>query len=62
MIEGHPIGGYTDIFEIICCECGDDPYLDYQEVSPKLQLIRGPYTMAAGVAAYVKHVERHPQQ
>ena len=30
-------------------------------VSPELQLILGPYTMAAGVAAYVKHVERHPQ-
>ena len=48
-------------FEIICCDCGDDPDLDYREVSPDLQQLRGPYTMAAGVAAYVKHVERHPQ-
>ena len=34
MVEGRPEGGYTDLFEIICCDCGDHPYLDYCEVSP----------------------------
>jgi hypothetical protein len=50
----------TDAFEIICYNCGDDPDLDYRDVSPDLQRIRGPYPIAAGVAAYKEHVERHP--
>jgi len=39
--------------------CGDDPDLDYREVSPELRRIRGPYPMAAGVTAYVRHAEQH---
>jgi len=49
-------GGYTDAFELICCECGDHPYLDYSEISPRPQWIRGSYTMRAGIAAYEKHL------
>ena len=49
-------GGYTSAFELICCECGDHPDLDYSEISPRLQRIRGPYTMRAGLAAYEKHL------
>lgn len=49
-------GGYTGAFELICCECGDHLYLDYSEISPRLQRIRGPYTMRAGLAAYEKHL------
>jgi hypothetical protein len=56
VVEGRAEGGYTDAFELICCECGDHPYLDYCEVSPRLQRIRGPYTMRAGLAAYEKHL------
>jgi hypothetical protein len=59
MVDGRPRGGYTDAFEIICCECGDQPDLEYRQVSPGLQQIRGPYPIAAGVAAYGKHVVRH---
>jgi hypothetical protein len=61
MIEGKPEGGYTDAFEIICCNCGDDPDLDYRDVPPELQRIRGPYPIAAGVAAYKQHVGQHHQ-
>ena len=43
-------------FELICCECGDNPYLDYSRASPRLQQIRGPYTIAAGLAAYEQHL------
>ncbi len=53
--EGQLEGGYTGAFELICCECGDHPYLDYSEISPRLQRIRGPYTMTAGLAAYEEH-------
>ena len=59
IVDGRPRGGYTNAFEIICCECGDNPYLDYRQVSPGLQRIRGPYPIAAGVAAYEEHLLRH---
>ena len=60
IVAGQPVDGYTDAFEIVCCDCGDDPDLDYRDVSPKLQRIRGPYQpIADGVAAYEEHVESH---
>jgi hypothetical protein len=36
MARGRPEGGWTDEFEIVCCDCGDDPDLDYREVPPRL--------------------------
>jgi hypothetical protein len=60
IVSGEPEGGYTDVFEIVCCECGDDPDLDYREVPPELQRIRGPYPIAAGITAYEKHAAQHP--
>ena len=60
--EGQVHGGCTNVFEIICCDCGDHPDLDYGEVSPELQRIRGPYPIAAGVAAYEQHVDLHHQR
>ena len=59
LVEGRAEGGYADVFEIVCCDCGDHPDLDYREVSPQLQRIRGPYPIAAGVTAYAKHVRLH---
>jgi hypothetical protein len=43
MVAGRPEAGYTDAFEIICCDCGHHPDQDYSEVAPELQRIRGPY-------------------
>jgi hypothetical protein len=60
IVRGRLDGGYTDDYEIVCCDCGDDPDLDYREVSPELQRVRGPYPIAAGITAYVKHARRHP--
>jgi hypothetical protein len=57
IVEGHVQGGYTDAFEIICCDCGDHPDLDYRDVSLQLQRIRGPYSFAAGITAYLEHVK-----
>jgi hypothetical protein len=57
---GRPEGGYSSMFEIVCCYCGDHPDLDYRDVSPKLQRIRGPYPVAAGVVAYGNRLRRHP--
>ena len=59
IVAGRPEGGYTDAYEIVCCDCGDHPDLDYRQVSPALRRIRGPYRLMAGVAAYEKHVGRH---
>lgn len=49
----------TDTFEIICQLCGDDPALGHQEVSAKLQQIRGPYTLRAAIPAYIRHEKFH---
>jgi len=59
MVAGRAEGGYTDAFEIVCCDCGDHPDLDYGEVSPELQRIRGPSPIALGVTAYEKHLGQH---
>ena len=55
-VDGRVEGGYTGAFEIICCDCGDNPFLDYSQVSARLQKIRGPDAMAAGLAAHEKHL------
>jgi len=61
IVDGRP-QGYSDAFEIICCDCGDDPDLDYPHVPPGLQQIRGPYPIAAGIAAYEQHARHHHWQ
>lgn len=55
MAGGRPEDGYTDTYELICCDCGDDPDLDYREVSPEVRRLRGPYPISAGVAVYRRH-------
>jgi hypothetical protein len=55
LVEGRPEGSYTDSYELICCDCGDDPDLDYRDISPDLQRIRGPYRLSAGIEAYRRH-------
>ena len=56
IVNGRFEGGYADVFEIICPDCGDRPYLDYSEVIPRLQSLRGPYTLEAGLAEYERHL------
>jgi hypothetical protein len=56
IVQGVPEGRYSDAYELICCGCGDDPDLDFREVSPRLRRVRGPYRMAAGIAAYGRHI------
>ena len=60
LVAGEPEGGYTDMFEVICCYCGDDPDLDYREVCRRIQRIRGPYPIVTGIAAYKQHLKQHP--
>jgi hypothetical protein len=54
--DGRFEGGYTGLFELICPGCGDHPYLDYREIPPRLQWLRGPRTLEAALAAYDKHL------
>jgi hypothetical protein len=60
-VEGRAEGGYAEVFELICCDCGDDPDLDYREVVPRLQLVRVPYPIAGGIAACEQHRRRYQQ-
>ena len=63
IVAGQPEGGYAEAYELICCDCGDDPGLDYRDVSPDFQQIRGPYVFSAGIAAYGQHIRlQHGQQ
>ena len=62
IVNGQPEGGYTDAYELICCECGDHPDLDYRDISPEHQQIRGPYTFADGIAAYAEHTRLQHRQ
>jgi hypothetical protein len=51
---------YTGKIELICYDCGDDPALDYREVSPLLRRIRGPYpTVEFAQAALERHCGRN---
>jgi hypothetical protein len=59
IVAGRPEGGYSNVFEIICRDCGDHPSLDHREVSPQLQRTRGPFPIAAGVTAYENHLRLH---
>jgi hypothetical protein len=61
-VDGQPQDGYTDLYELICCYCGDDPDLDYQHAPPELQQIRGPYAIAVGITAYGRHARHHQRQ
>jgi hypothetical protein len=54
--DGGIHGGHNGVYELICPDCGDDPGLDYSEVAPRLQRLRGPRTLADGLAAYHKHL------
>jgi hypothetical protein len=61
IVAGRLEGGYTGAFELICPGCGDHPYLDYSEVTPQLQRLRGPRTLQAGLAAYDEHLGLLPR-
>ena len=60
IVDGCFEGGYTDVFELVCPSCGDNPYLDYPEVPPRLQWLRGPRELEAALAAYHKHIGQSP--
>ena len=55
IVDGRIEGGYTDVYELICPSCGDHPDLDYSEISPRLQWLRGPYRLEAALAVFHKH-------
>jgi hypothetical protein len=60
IVDGGFEGGYTGLFELICPGCGDNPYVDYSEIPPQLQWLRGPHTLEAALEAYDKHFEPIP--
>jgi len=44
------------VFEVISCDCGGNPFLDYSELPARFQRLRGPYTLREGLAAYQQHL------
>jgi hypothetical protein len=56
IVAGRIEGGYTGAFEVICCDCGDNPDQGYSESSPRLQRLRGPYPLLEGSTAYQAHL------
>jgi len=56
IVDGRMEGGYTDAYELICPSCGDHPYVDFVDVPAQLQWLRGPYALAAALAAYDEHL------
>jgi hypothetical protein len=60
IVDGRVEGGYTGLFEFICPGCGDHPYVDYSEIPPQLQWLRGPHTLEAAIEAYDKHLGPFP--
>jgi hypothetical protein len=56
IVDGCVEGGYTDAYELICPSCGDHPYVDFVDVPAQLQWLRGPYELAAALAAYEEHL------
>jgi hypothetical protein len=60
IVDGRVEGGYTGILELICPGCGDNPYVDYSEIPPRLQWLRGPRTLKAALEAYDKHLGPFP--
>jgi hypothetical protein len=54
----HQDGG-AGMFEIICRMCGDDPALDYRQVSAELRQIRGCYPLRIGLVLFFQHQEFH---
>ena len=59
--EDQPTDCYTNTFEIICRDCGDDPSRDYHNVPARLQRIRGPYEIDAGLTVYQEHIAWHEE-
>ena len=55
IVDGRPEGGYTGMYEVVCPGCGDHPDLDYSEISPRLQWLRGPHRLEAALAVFHKH-------
>src|SRR5271169_176933 len=60
IVDGRVEGGYTDVFELICPGCGDNPYVDYADIPSQLQWLRGPLTLEAALEAYDKHLGPFP--
>jgi hypothetical protein len=56
IVDGRVEGGHTGVFEVICPDCGDHLDLNLSEVSWRLQWLRGPYTLEAGLAVFHQHL------
>jgi hypothetical protein len=55
IVDGQRTDGHSGASGLICCECGDNPYLDYSAACPHPQKIRGPCAIGGRRDAYGQH-------
>ena len=56
IVGGQIAGGHSGASGLMCCECGDSPYLGYSQACPHPPKIRGPYAIAGRLAAHERHL------
>jgi hypothetical protein len=56
IVDGSVEGGCASAFEVICYDCGGNPYLGHSEVSPRLRRLGGPYPLLEGLAVNEEHL------
>ena len=59
VFDGQPDAGRPGMYELVCRDCGDDPQRSYRAVLAGRQQARGPYSVEAGIEAFVEHCEWH---
>ena len=60
IVDSRAEGGFTSVFEFICPGCGDNPHVDYSEIPPRLQCLRGPRTLQTALEVYDEHLGSFP--
>ena len=58
-LDRRPDGGRAEEYELLCRDCGDDPRGAYRGVPAELQQVRGPYSLEAGIEAFMEHNDCH---
>lgn len=59
VLDHRPDDGRAEEYELVCRDCGDDPRRAYCGIPAELQQVRGPYSVEAGIDAFVEHSKCH---
>lgn len=59
VLDHRPDNSRREEYELVCRDCGDDPRGAYRGVPADLQQVRGPYSLEAGIEAFMEHSGCH---